>query len=32
MSREKLNPPQSSKISFQELQSQIEEFRKKGMN
>ena len=29
MSREKLNPPQSSKISFQELQSQIEEFRKK---
>lgn len=29
MSREKLNPPQNSRISFQELQSQIEEFRKK---
>ena len=29
MSREKLNPPQNSRISFQELQSQIEEFKKK---
>ena len=29
MSKEKVNPPQNSRISFQELQSQIEEFRKK---
>jgi uncharacterized coiled-coil DUF342 family protein len=32
MSRENLNPPQNSKDSFQDLQSQIEEFRKKRDN